>query len=413
MEGRKSILFVSNGYGEDNVAAHVARELKDWYPGYTLRGFPTVGEGTFYTRFQIECAGTGVHMPSEGFVRSLRDFLFDVKHGLFRQTVKMGFHLRKVSRRHDVLVIVGDPYLLFFTSLFAHGQRKNRIFIGLQQSEWYGSRKPFKEHYSLIERWWLRWFASLIIARDTKTGDYLRTKGLSPAVSFGNPMMNCFSVEESRIFPQDRVVIGVLPGSKREAYENFKVVVEIARELKRLKGSGMNFVFAVALSPNLEMDALIKGSGLERWEDHNFFNNRGEGISAEEGGGVYKDRWLDIPFFISKEHFGTILSCSSAVIGISGTGNEQAAGMGKPVFAFWGRGPQITKKFLEAQKRLLGISLFISPPQPRFIAEKIHELLCDREEMEKIAINGRMRMGGKGSIRRIADEIHKAVGMME
>ena len=43
---------------------------------------------------------------------------------------------------------------------------------------------------------------------------------------------------------------------------------------------------------------------------------------------------------------------------MAGTAAEQAIGLGKPVIQIEGKGPQFTKSFAEAQRRLLGKYVF-------------------------------------------------------
>ena len=45
---------------------------------------------------------------------------------------------------------------------------------------------------------------------------------------------------------------------------------------------------------------------------------------------------------------------------MAGTASEQAIGLGKPVIQIEGKGPQFTKSFAEAQRRLLGKYVFCS-----------------------------------------------------
>ena len=236
MAQERKILFISNGYGEDNIAAHIARELRKLFPSFAVSGFPTVGDGKFYTESSIALAGVGIRMPSEGFVRSIRELGKDVKEGLVGKTFRMGRRLRSAASEHDFLAVTGDPYLLLYTSLFTKSGKSRKIFIGTLQSEWYGSRRPFKEHYSLLEQTWLRCFCRLIIARDDKTAEYLRSRGLEFAVSYGNPMMDCLVFPQKRAFEENRTVIGILPGSKREAYDNFGKIIETVEALVRISG---------------------------------------------------------------------------------------------------------------------------------------------------------------------------------
>jgi uncharacterized protein (TIGR03492 family) len=396
------VLFVSNGYGEDTVAARIAKCFAEFDPGYDIRGFPTVGAGNYYTESGIELAGRGPELPSEGFVRSPRDFFIDVKNGFVLKTVRMGLELRRASRDADLLVAVGDPYLLLFSSLFTGLPREKKIFVGTLQSELYGSKRPFKEHYSFIERRWLSRFSSLVIVRDVKTRDYLLERGLKRVFTAGNPMMDCFETEKARIFSKGTTLIGVLPGSKREAYDNFSVILGVLKRLRQHAGGSEKISFAVAFPLNLDERLLAARYRLTKVPLPEFVMRKKtaamEAFRTEDGG---------VEFVLSKRIFGNLLSESRAIIGISGTGNEQAVGMGKPVFACWGKGPQFTRRFAVAQKRLLGISLFVFPPDPDLIAKKMTDVLGDKKLLEEVSTSGTARMAGRGSIAKIAREIDR------
>lgn len=389
----RGILFISNGYGEDMVAAHIAKAMGDHAPGIPVAGFPTVGSGTFYNTMGIDVAGTGPDLPSEGFVRSLGDAVRDIRHGFFQETFKLGKRLRAASKEYDYLVPVGDDYILLFTSLFTPHRPTRKIFVNIQQSEWYGGHKPFKQHHSMVERLWIRMFSRLVYVRDRKTMDFLRRKGLNRVRCCGNPMMDCFAIHEKPVLPGGRSIVGILPGSKQEAFENLKVAFDVIRILS---DRGLDFNYAIALSPQLSIEKVAEDHGLERMPA------REEATRLFQ---LFSMKGMASTVLISQSIFGDILNESVALIGTSGTGNEQAAGMGKPVFGFWGNGPQITKKFMVAQKKLLGPSLILSPPQPELIAERMIDLLADGERLDALAENGRERMEGRGSIDCIAREI--------
>jgi len=396
------LLFISNGYGEDIIGAHIAQKIHVMYPHLPVAAFPTVGHGDFYDRVGIKLAGRGAELPSEGFVRSLKEFFRDVKNGFLSKTLRMGLSLGNVSKGFDFFIIVGDPYLLFFTSLFTRIKKDKKIFVGVQQSEWYGSRKAFKQHYSAIERLWLRCFAGLIYVRDYKTMEFLRGKGLSSVRCSGNPMMDCFNIHARPVLPVGRRIIGILPGSKQEAYENLTLVFDI---ITALSVRGQEFTYAIALSPQLDQVKAQHMFGLLP---------QGTGdLNEEELYTKYRHEKTGNRIIISQKAFGDIINESVAVIGFSGTGNEQAAGLGKPVFASWGSGPQITKKFMKAQKKLLGPSLFLYPPDPEVIAHGIIETLGNKALLKNAAENGRIRMRGRGSIEIMAREIYEYIQSAE
>jgi len=390
----KKILFLSNGYGEDNVSAYIAKKLKEKNPDFIIKGFPSVGEGKFYQELGLKLAGRGTNLPGEGFIRNIKDFFIDINNGLITQTLRVGVSIKKISKNFDYIIITGDPYLLLFVSLFTTHKKNYKIFIGIQQSEWYESRKAFKQHYSLIERFWLKKFSNLIFVRDYKTRDYLKYKGLNCVECMGNPMMDCFSINNNSIFPRDKKIIGILPGSKKEAYNNIQVIFRIIEELLKKR---RDLIFAFAISPNLNIKNIV--------EIYKLKEIRHEYIEDSIVYTLYKLNNSRADIILSNKIFGDIISKSDLIIGTSGTGNEQATGMGKAVFSFWGNGPQITKKFLHAQKRLLGISLFVYPPDPELIAKNILKVLDNRELLRKIKKNGEKRMEGRGSIEKIVAKI--------
>ncbi|MGQ9615788.1 MAG: lipid-A-disaccharide synthase-related protein [Spirochaetota bacterium] len=395
---KPSFLFISNGYGEDTIAAHIGKRMLDIRLSQTIKAFPTVGSGKYYSTIGISLAGEGICLPSEGFVRSLKDFLKDLRHGFIQKNCRLGHTLGKVSKPFDFLIIVGDPYLLLYTSFFTKHPPQRRVFIGVQQSEWYGSRKPFKQHYSFIERRWMKHLAGLIYVRDEKTMDFLRSKGLNHVHCEGNPMMDCFSISKQKVLSHNRRLIGILPGSKQESYENMTVIFNTIKNLSLMGG---HFNYAIALSPQLDESIVVTRFGL-RFR----YSRRRDGkhlyTSYELPGTVGE-------IFISKHLFGDIINESIAVIGVSGTGNEQAAGLGKPVFGFWGKGPQITEKFMKAQKKLLGKSLILLPPEPGRIAATIIQTLSDKFLLKEIEENGKIRMCGRGSIERIVSGIESYI----
>jgi uncharacterized protein (TIGR03492 family) len=235
---------------------------------------------------------------------------------------------------------------------------------------------------------------SFMYVRDAKTRDFLQRKGMHQVYSCGNPMMDCFALHDKPVLPVSRKLIGVLPGSKQEAYANLKVVFECIRALS---DRGHLYNYAIALSPQLDMGAVAAQNQLKEERTH---GKNGDELYTE-----YSMPRGEAAVFISHSLFGDILNQSVAVIGTSGTGNEQAAGMGRPVFGFWGRGPQITEKFMRAQKKLLGPSLELYPPDPEAIAEGMIRLFNDHGRQEAIAANGIKRMAGRGSIDCIAEGI--------
>ncbi|MGB9613153.1 MAG: hypothetical protein ACPL4K_03135, partial [Candidatus Margulisiibacteriota bacterium] len=111
----------------------------------------------------------------------------------------------------------------------------------------------------------------------------------------------------------------------------------------------------------------------------------------------------DIPEYLTRKPFAEVLALSDLIVGLSGTGNEQAAGCGIPVISFYGRGAQYNKKFAEAQKQLLGEALYlVRSYDPKTIAVAIWKLLKNPDKMKEMRRAGRERMGNGGAVEKIA-----------
>jgi uncharacterized protein (TIGR03492 family) len=86
---------------------------------------------------------------------------------------------------------------------------------------------------------------------------------------------------------------------------------------------------------------------------------------------------------------------------MAGGANEHAAGLGKPVVAFPGTGPQFTPRFLREQQRLVGEAL-VAAADWREAAGHVARLLSDPTERARRGRAGLDRLGGSGASATIA-----------
>ena len=106
--------------------------------------------------------------------------------------------------------------------------------------------------------------------------------------------------------------------------------------------------------------------------------------------------------------FADILQASNLVIGMAGTANEQAVGLGKPVVTIPGNGPAFTYRFAEAQARLLGGSIQLIGTKPaddlilQQAAETVIRTLQNSDYLQQCLNNGLERMGKPGGSLNIA-----------
>jgi len=385
----KSILFLSNGHAEDLIAASIIEKLRENLPHLDIKALPLVGEGKFYDRTTTKVLGPCQTMPSGGFMKTgLLHIFKDLKSGWLKKFREYINALKIERSSTDLVICVGDILLVMLSVLFV---KRPIIFLPTAKSNY------VRQHYK-IEKWLMRRFCQLVITRDNKTASSLRNSGI-PAIYVGNAMMDCLKITGEDFGVKDNEpVIGILPGSKQEAYNNLTTILDAVVEIVEQMPVSNKVNFLLALAPSLDLRKIAPvAARKERWilKDATLEEVK-RGITASlisQNGAIIK---------ITQDKFGDVLKQSRVIIGLSGMGNEQAVGMGKPVVTFPGKGPQITKKFLQIQQKLLGGATFIVENSGKAVADKVCWLLYHSEELNKVARIGKERMGEPGASGRIA-----------
>src|SRR5436305_29608 len=111
----RRLLFISNGYGEDSIAAAIIRRLPE---GMVAEAYPTLGDGHAFAN-TCPVVGPRAHLASEGWRNVKGSLARDVVSGGLA-TVWPGIKfVRRVRRHYDHFVVVGD--LVGITGCFACG----------------------------------------------------------------------------------------------------------------------------------------------------------------------------------------------------------------------------------------------------------------------------------------------------
>lgn len=343
----KKLLFLSNGHGEDQTAARIIKELGD---NFDISAYPLVGEGFEFSRLNVKLLDPRKPMPSGGF--SLRNMLTlpkDIANGLFGLYWSQYKKLKELKNQFDIVIAIGDLVPLAGAILTSCPF----FFVGVNKSDYYHS---FGLSYTPWEIWLLKKYAKKVFARDEITANNLKSKGIN-ASYVGNPLMDGITPSvPSGHLPLHKGeiregVIGFLPGTRKDDIEkNIEDFEMIKNELLKLD---KNLQFQTAAKPT-------------RFED--------------------------------------VIYNADVIVGLSGTGNEQAAGIGKPVVAFAGRGAQYNKKFAKAQKELLGEALALVNRNPKIVANEVWQILNDPARSNYMGEIGKARMGKPGAISKIAKE---------
>lgn len=377
------VLFISNGHGEDLIASTILDPFLERVQKSEVKALPLVGTGKAYQRHSIEIFKEGYDLPSGGFARQSREALLeDLKKGLLSLTKRQISYLRSMRERVRLGVVVGDIYPLLLSSLFL---KRPLLFLPTAKSEYiYG-------HLSIEVRM-MRKMASYVFPRDEKTASSLRERGVR-ATFLGNVMMDAFTINNhSFLLSKREEVLGILPGSREEAFLNLHTILPV---LKILQERGVELVPVMALAPSLSLEELER-----RLPTHwKLSSKRGEGVC-----GVIEREGVEL--FITTTGFGDLLERATLFLGLAGTANEQAVGMGKVVVAFVGEGPQFNPSFVKAQRRLLGEALSVVEREPSIIAEEIERLFLEERERRERGKVGRERMGPPGGATKISQAIY-------
>ena len=114
---------------------------------------------------------------------------------------------------------------------------------------------------------------------------------------------------------------------------------------------------------------------------------------------------------MGKDLFETVLHDSTLVVGMSGTANEQAVGMGRPVVSFMGAGAQTTPARMIDQERLLGGAAVYISDFPEGVSREVSWLLAHPEERARRGAIGCERMGPPGGAKKIAEFLAEEFGL--
>lgn len=389
MSANGSVLFASNCFGEDRSAALIARELKRIFSKNNRRvgifGASLISEGRDYSSRGIPLLYSSRVPPSGGFpTRSLRGLVSDIIDGGFNNTLRFIEAIRDRSAAIRLAVVVGDVPLLW---LVRRALKKTPvIFLAPAKSDY------IQPHYR-IEEFYIRRACDAILTHDQFTADRLARKGLNAAF-LGNPMVDGLEPAPGRRLKTKpgRKTVGILPGSRDEAYGNFRLILDVLPAIAREHGKPCNWI--AALPSTLTDGSLRERTAVNGWS----LKRSGHKLFLSRDG-------LDV--LLTRDCFPEVLAASDILIGLAGTAVEQAASLGKPVISFCGTGPQTTRRRMEEQERLLGGAMKFVRDYPDGAVREAVFLLSSPTERKRRGQIGQKRMGRAGGALRIAEYLER------
>ncbi|MGE4169531.1 MAG: lipid-A-disaccharide synthase-related protein [Candidatus Margulisiibacteriota bacterium] len=370
-----TILVVSNGFGEDGIAVNLCKAFQKQVPETVFLPLPMVGQGKAYQQATLAPVLTNPTLPSGGFIRTFFDLKQDLKAGLIRMHWRQFQTAKSLRRQADFCLCVGDVFCLVMGILSGC---RTLYFLPTAKSD------KFMKH-SAIEIWLMKRYAKAVFPRDAETTASLRQAGV-PAFFWSNPMFDHLTPTGKNLGLSKAIpVVGILPGSRQEAYQNLAFCLELATQKP-------DWQWVVALSPHLDLKTIAQEANRQGWTS----------VASQSDCSLILTHASHSTVRFSPD-FTDVLDQTQVLIGLSGTANEQAVACGKTVVAFEGFGPQSSALRFQEQQLLLGQDqLWVVNRDP----EAIIEALCTALAQTTIAPKPKRESGSDA----IVDSILKAEG---
>ncbi|MFI5388319.1 MAG: lipid-A-disaccharide synthase-related protein [Candidatus Eremiobacterales bacterium] len=379
------ILLVSNGFGEMAILETIAKAIAAREPSASLAHMPLVG------RLNDDAwpppVGPQAAMPSGGLVTywNVPNIVRDVGAGLIGLSLSQFAFLSRQRRSYDAVVAVGDAYCAAACMWFA---RLPAVVVATAKSERVAP-------HSWVERRILRG-ACVTFARDEPTARELMRGGVRACYA-GNAMMDQVAAPEFALpIAEGAIHVALLPGSRSDAPQNTRAA---ARRLLRMSAlSGKRVQAFLALAPAADTAAIIGALKVEGFDVTVYRHVKGVMAIA------LRDA---VEIGLVRSGLAASIGAADVVLGQAGTGNEQAAGLGKPVVAAAapGESPQSVGWYRMRQQKLLGEALVVLQGDDDAFARDVLTLLADRERVAAMGAAGRERMGVPGASDAIAQAV--------
>lgn len=408
------LLVISNGHGEDFIAARLGEALRKRLPRLDIEAFPLVGVGQQLRKAGLSVRGPTKRLPSDGFTMHHPMLIWrDTRAGLLGLTLRQAQHLRK--SRPDAVLVVGDVYAQMHAALVRAPRRVLQPLVSvyhlgegalgytqaaseaLSEPATPAVRKPprssplryFMERFRGPELFLLK-RAQKVYTRDAATASFLQALGVKGSAYLGNPMMDGLQAEPVWTEKHSAAhlsgqVVALLPGSREQAPESVSTMLGALRQVPGAVGL---VAWTHPLVPPVPAG----------WEENPVAEPVPGLLSAwssvEGGQHVW---WL-------KGRFASVLASARAAMGTAGTANEQAVGLGLPVVAFEVP-PLFGRDYLRNQARLLGAGLLVCEPHVDAVASTLRKALFDDQVRHSARQAGQLRMGGPGASAALADDL--------
>lgn len=369
-------LFISNGHGEDGIAAAIVSNLPK---GVSVEAYPMIGSGNAYTGV-CPIVGPRATLASEGWRNVKGSLRRDIATGGLGTVPPALKFLRQIRTKYDRVVVVGD--MVGVLAAYATGHR-GLYYIDVYKT---GSARL----YSSLERFAIKRACRTVFSRADNLASLLRDMGVD-ARSAGNVMMDTipYGDYDAAARRTRAKAITLLPGSRALTSESFALQVAALRTLP----AALRPDVFVAVAGSVNVEDMARQSGLKRTAM----------LSAEPGDlGELSDGDLTI-HMARGSAMGNLLAASDLVMSQAGTATVQSLGLGKPAITFIN--PRDRRSRFTDEQMLFSEARTVVMPDAAAIGAALGKLLSDDDERRRLANVGRQRIGGPGAMEAIVDAL--------
>ncbi len=391
------ILLLSNGHGEDLSGSLIAKQLVN--SGYSVEALPIVGKGIHYEKEKIKIIGKTKEFTTGGIgYNSFKGRLNEIFGGEIIYVLKRLYLTYKIRKKYNYFFVVGDIVPVFFAWVC---KKDFFTYLVAYSSHYEGKLKlPWPSKFFLISK-----KAKKIYTRDFLTANDLTSQLKKKVSFFGNPFMDKYFFRDKELKKSD-FSIGLFPGSRfPEILNNFVLILEVLEALSDFSYfQKIEFNFAI-------VNALSSSKIREIFENRKWVYL--EKINEKN---LLKFQYKSLTVNLYWNTFDEILLKSRLCISMAGTAAEQAIGLGKPVIQIEGKGPQFTKSFAEAQRRLLGKYVFCATNYKnkndqihqtiRLIIQVIYLIKLNKKFLISCHENAKKRLGENKACIKMVDDMN-------
>jgi len=370
----KKILFLSNGNGEDSLAAAVVAKLPN---DIFVEAYPLIGFGNAYKNI-CPIVGPRLHIPSEGH-RQAGSIAKDVKGGMLTGAFKTVKFLRSIRGEYDKIVAVGDSVTPILS-----------VLAGLKIDTYLDVYKNGYAHkYMKLEQWAIKKACNKVYCRDDILAASLRQSGID-AVSKGNIMLDLVPFGQYNIKPhrKNKLLLALLPGSRKTTAKNLKFQIEA---IKKLPKKHYPDIF-VAVAGGISLEDLAKETSMTYHRAKTDHKSDLGSLSDSE-----------LSLNLTSNVAGDIILAADLVLSQAATLTLQALGMGKPVISFIETHDR--PKRINDRKALAGESRIFTSQDINELGEAISALMQNKEERNRMGQIGISRIGSTGTLEYVIADI--------